>query len=368
MLFYLSYWTQYASFLNLFRYVTFRAIGAVLTAFFISFFIGAPFIRWMKKMQGAGQPIRLDGPEQHLISKKNTPTMGGGIILLSFLGSIGLWCDWGSPYVWLTALTFLSLSLLGSLDDILKLIHRNSRGLPGKYKLVVQIMVGLLLGLGILWIFGKQKYISDIALGSVVYFPFLKNVAIDLGILYCLWTALVVTGASNAVNLTDGLDGLAIGSVIITCVVLGAFSYVSGHVVISHYLKIPHVLTAGELCVCCAALIGSGLGFLWYNAPPAMIIMGDMGSLALGGTLATIALCIKQELLLLIVGGIFVVETLSVAIQVLYFKRTRKRVFLMAPLHHHFEKRGWSESAIVMRFWIISCLLGILALTALKIR
>lgn len=368
MLFYLSHWTHYVSFLNLFRYVTFRAIGALITAFFIVFFIGTPFIRWMKKIQGEGQPIRLDGPEQHLLLKKNTPTMGGGMLLLGFVGSVGLWCDWGSPYVWLTVLTFLALSLLGSFDDILKLIHRNSHGLSGKHKLSIQIIVGIFLGLGIMWVWNKQQYISDIPLGSGLYFPFLKNVVLDLGWMYCLWTALVVTGASNAVNLTDGLDGLAIGPVMITCVVLGVFSYVSGHSVISHYLKIPHVLTAGELCVCCAALLGAGLGFLWYNAPPAMIIMGDMGSLALGGTLATIALCIKQELLLLIVGGIFVVETLSVAIQVLYFKRTRRRVFLMAPLHHHFEKRGWSESAIVMRFWIISCLLGIIALTALKIR
>nr|WP_235075685.1 phospho-N-acetylmuramoyl-pentapeptide-transferase [Holospora undulata] len=338
-----------------------------MSSFFIVFLVGKPFIRWMKNMQKGGQPIRLDGPETHLLYKKNTPTMGGGMLLLGFLGSIILWCDWSSPYVWLCAFTFLSLSFLGFLDDILKIVYQNSAGLSGKKKIIFQVIIGIFGALGASWALCRLNCTTDTVLTGV-YLPFLKNFVINLGWLYPFWAALVVTGASNAVNLTDGLDGLAIGPVMVTCVVLGIFCYVSGHSIFSSYLKIPHVPMTGELSVCCAALLGSGLGFLWYNAPPAMIIMGDMGALALGGTLAAIALFIKQELLLGIVGGVFVVETFSVVIQVIYFKRTKRRIFLMAPLHHHFEKRGWSESTIVMRFWIISCLLGIASLMALKIR
>ncbi|PPE03293.1 phospho-N-acetylmuramoyl-pentapeptide-transferase [Holospora curviuscula] len=368
MLFYLSHLTHYVSFLNVFRYLTFRSIGALVSSFFIIFFIGKPFIHWMKRVQRGGQPIRTDGPESHLLYKQNTPTMGGGMLLLGFTGSIILWCDWSSPYVWLTTFTFLSLSLLGYWDDMLKIIYRNSVGLNGKKKLIFQMLIGILGALGTFFALRRLCFSTSSTVFTGIYFPFFKNFVVDLGWVYPLWAALVVTGTSNAVNLTDGLDGLAIGPVMVTCVVLAIFSYVSGHSLFSLYLKIPYIPMAGELAVCCAALLGAGLGFLWYNAPPAMIIMGDMGALALGGTLAAIALFIKQELLLGIVGGVFVVETLSVVIQVVYFKHTQRRIFLMAPLHHHFEKRGWSESAIVMRFWIISCLLGIGALTALKIR
>ncbi|WP_239638267.1 phospho-N-acetylmuramoyl-pentapeptide-transferase [Holospora obtusa] len=338
-----------------------------MSSFFIVFYIGKPFIRLMKRVQKGGQPIRLDGPETHLLYKKNTPTMGGGMLLLGFSGSVMLWCDWSNPYVWLVAFTFLSLSLLGSWDDILKIVYQNSAGLSGKKKLVFQGAIGILGAIGVSFALRHMNVATETLLNGV-YLPFFKNLVIELGWIYPFWAALVVTGASNAVNLTDGLDGLAIGPVMVTCIVLGIFAYVSGHSVFSIYLKIPYVPMTGELSVCCAALLGSGLGFLWYNAPPAMIIMGDMGALALGGTLAAIALFIKQELLLGIVGGIFVIETVSVMIQVAYFKHTKRRIFLMAPLHHHFEKRGWSESTIVMRFWIISCLLGIASLTALKIR
>jgi phospho-N-acetylmuramoyl-pentapeptide-transferase len=346
---------------NLFRYLTFRSGGAVLTALVISFILGPTVIRWLKSKQGEGQPIRLDGPESHLLTKKGTPTMGGVLILLALASSTLLWADLGNRYVWIVLWVTIGYGAVGFGDDFLKLTKRNSKGLPGRLKLVLQIAIGLIAALAIV-------RIAPAELKGGLAVPFLKDVLVPLGFLFVPFAILVMVGASNAVNLTDGLDGLAIGPVMIAAGCFALISYLVGNTVFAGYLQIHYVPGAGELAVFCGALVGASLGFLWFNAPPAMVFMGDTGSLSVGGALGTISVIVKHELVLLIIGGLFVLETASVIMQVASFKLTGKRVFKMAPLHHHFEKKGWAEPTIVIRFWIIASILALAGLSTLKLR
>ena len=348
-------------FFNLFRYLTFRAGGAVITALILSFVLGPSLIRWLKKKQGEGQPIREDGPESHLLTKRGTPTMGGVLILFSLTVSTLLWADLSNLYVWTVLLVTGGFGLIGFADDYLKLTKRNTKGLSGKLKLVAQLAIS-----------GSAAAVimttADPALATGVSVPFFKDLLIDLGILFIPFAMIVMTGSSNAVNLTDGLDGLAIVPVMIAAGVFALIAYLAGNTVFSEYLQILYVPGAGELAIICASLCGASLGFLWFNAPPAMVFMGDTGSLACGGALGAIAVVAKHELVLAIVGGLFVLETLSVIVQVASFKLTGKRVFRMAPLHHHFEKKGWAEPTIVIRFWIIASVLALAGLATLKLR
>jgi phospho-N-acetylmuramoyl-pentapeptide-transferase len=346
---------------NLVRYITFRAGAACMTALVVSFILGPPTIRWLRSMQRQGQPIRLDGPERHLVEKKGTPTMGGLLILFALTISTLLWVDLRNGYVWATLFVTIGYGALGFWDDFLKVTRRNTRGVPGRVKLVVQAVIGLIAAV---WIAALARG----PLGSALTVPVFKEVAIQLGWFFPVFGMLVMMGASNAVNLTDGLDGLAIVPTMITAGVFTLIAYLVGNRIFADYLQLNAVAGAGELAVFCAALIGAGMGFLWFNAPPAAVFMGDIGALALGGALGAVAMATKHEIVLMIVGGLFVVETVSVIIQVVWYKRTGQRVFLMAPLHHHFEKKGWAESTIVIRFWIISTILALLGLATLKIR
>lgn len=346
---------------NLFRYLTFRSGGAVLTALVMSFLLGPPIIAWLKATQRGGQPIRTDGPEGHLLTKQGTPTMGGSLILLALAVSTLLWADLTNRYVWAVLLVTLGFGAVGFADDYLKLSRRNSKGLPGKAKLAAQIVVAALAA----W------WVAEIAQGpqsTALAVPFFKDVLIQFGALFVPMAVFVMVGASNAVNLTDGLDGLAIVPVMIAGACFALIAYLAGNVVFANYLQIHHVPGAGELAVFCGALVGAGLGFLWFNAPPAMVFMGDTGSLSMGGALGAISVITKHELVLAIVGGLFVLETVSVIVQVASFKLTGRRVFRMAPLHHHFEKKGWAEPTIVIRFWIIACILALAGLSTLKLR
>ena len=348
-------------FFNLFRYLTFRAGGAVITALTLSFVIGPSLIRWLKRKQGEGQPIREDGPESHLLTKRGTPTMGGVLILFSLTVSTLLWADLSNPYVWTVLLVTGGFGLIGFADDYLKLTKRNTKGLSGKLKLTAQLAIS-----------GSAAAVimttADPALATSISVPFFKDLLVDLGILFIPFAMIVMTGSSNAVNLTDGLDGLAIVPVMIAAGVFALIAYLAGNTVFSEYLQILYVPGAGELAIICASLCGASLGFLWFNAPPAMVFMGDTGSLACGGALGAIAVVAKHELVLAIVGGLFVLETVSVIVQVASFKLTGKRVFRMAPLHHHFEKKGWAEPTIVIRFWIIASVLALAGLATLKLR
>jgi len=346
---------------NLLIYITFRSGCACITSLAMSLFFGPSLIRWLKSVQGQGQPIRPDGPESHLITKVGTPTMGGVLILSTMTLSTLLWADLRNQYVWAVLLVTLGYGALGFVDDYIKLSKASFRGLSGRGKLIVQWGLGLGAAL---WIMSITR--EPLASGLAV--PFFKDVLIPLGYGFPLFAAFVMVGSSNAVNLTDGLDGLAIVPTIIAGAVFALIAYLAGNHVFAEYLKIREVPGTGELAVFCAAMIGAGLGFLWFNAPPARVFMGDTGSLALGGALGAIAVATKHEIVLAIVGGLFVVETLSVVIQVFWFKRTGRRVFLMAPLHHHFEKKGWAEPTIVIRFWIISFILALIGLATLKIR
>jgi len=345
---------------NLFRYLTFRTGGAMMTALFLSFLFGPWIINWLKSQQGAGQPIRTDGPETHL-AKAGTPTMGGFLILLALCLTTLLWADLANPYVWIVMLVTVGFGAVGFADDYLKLSKRNSKGLPGKVKLVFEIAIAGIAG----WL---AMTVADPALATGLAVPFLKNILIPLGVLFVPFTIFVMVGASNAVNLTDGLDGLAIVPVMIASACFGFIAYLVGNSVFSNYLQIIFVPGTGELAVFCGALVGASLGFLWYNAPPAMVFMGDTGSLAVGGALGAISIVTKHELVLAIIGGLFVLETVSVIVQVVSFKLTGKRVFAMAPLHHHFEKKGWAEQTIVIRFWIIASILAVIGLATLKLR
>ena len=346
---------------NLFRYLTFRTGGAVLTALLVSFLCGPMVIRWLRSRQKAGQPIRDDGPEQHIVAKAGTPTMGGFLILLAVSIATLLWADLTNGYVWSILLVTLGFGLVGFADDYLKVSHHSSRGLPGKLKLAIEILIAVT---ATVWI---MRLLPD-ALSNNLAVPFFKDVLIGLGWFFIPLAILVIVGASNAVNLTDGLDGLAIVPVMIAASSFALISYLVGNAVFANYLQIHFVAGAGELAVFCGALVGAGLGFLWWNAPPAMVFMGDTGSLALGGGLGAIAVVTKHELVLAIIGGLFVVETVSVIVQVASFKLTGRRVFGMAPLHHHYEQKGWAEPTIVIRFWIIAVILALAGLATLKLR
>jgi phospho-N-acetylmuramoyl-pentapeptide-transferase len=343
---------------NVFRYITVRSIGGAMTAFLLMILFGPMFIRALRRFQ-IGQVVRDDGPETHL-AKQGVPTMGGVLILAVILCSTLLWARLDSSLVWLLLFVTLFFGMIGGIDDLRKVRKKNTKGLSARGKLVLQIVGASVVGLFILLHPGFDGQLSV---------PFFKNIHPDLGWFYLVFAVLVIVGASNAVNLTDGLDGLATGPTVISGSVYLVFSYLAGHTVLADYLQIPFVPGAGELAIFCGAMVGACLGFLWFNAYPAQIFMGDVGSLAIGGALGSVAIIIKQEFLLAIVGGIFVMEALSVIMQVGYFKMTNgKRIFLMAPFHHHFEKKGWHESKVVVRFWIVSVILGLFAIATLKLR
>jgi phospho-N-acetylmuramoyl-pentapeptide-transferase len=347
--------------LNLFRYITFRSGGAVVTALLISFLCGPRIIAWLRSKQAEGQPIRSDGPESHLLTKKGTPTMGGFLILLALSVSTLLWADLTNGYVWVVLFVTVSFGAIGFFDDYKKLTKRSSSGLSGRAKLVAEIAVATLAGIAIM-------QLTRGPLATTLAVPFLKNVLIPFGGFFIALNVFVVVGASNSVNLTDGLDGLAIVPAMLAAGSFAFIAYVAGNAIFANYLQINHVPGAGELTVFCAAMVGAGLGFLWFNAPPAMVFMGDTGSLSIGAALGTISVITKHELVLAIIGGLFVLETVSVIVQVASFKLTGRRVFRMAPLHHHFEKKGWQEATIVIRFWIIASILALAGLSTLKLR
>lgn len=347
--------------LNVFRYLTFRTGGAVMTSLIISFIMGPYLIKFLRIHQSCGQPIRTDGPKGHLLTKAGTPTMGGLLILLALVFSTLLWADLTNNFIWAVLSITISYGAIGFLDDYLKVLKHHHRGLPGKLKLLLQIIIALVVTTWIMRLFPDT-------LSSTLALPFLKNVLIDFGAFFLIIGMFIMVGSSNAVNLTDGLDGLAIGPVMIVAAVFAIISYMVGHQKFATYLQIHAVFGAGELTVFCGALIGAGLGFLWFNTPPARIFMGDTGSLALGGALGAVSVVTKHELVLAIVGGLFVLETVSVIVQVVSFKLTGKRILAMAPIHHHFEKKGWSEPTIVIRFWIIAVILALIGLSTLKLR
>jgi phospho-N-acetylmuramoyl-pentapeptide-transferase len=346
---------------NLFRYITFRSGGAVVTALLISFIAGPRVIAWLKSKQGEGQPIREDGPASHLVRKKGTPTMGGFLILLALTISTLLWADLTNPYVWIVLLVTAGFGLIGFLDDYRKLTRRSHRGVPGKLRLLLEALIAAAACI-------VCAYLMPPALANSIAVPFFKNAVLNVGWFFLPFGIFVVIGASNAVNLTDGLDGLAIVPSMIAAGCFGFIAYVVGNAIFANYLQVHHVPGAGELAVFCGALIGASLGFLWFNAPPASVFMGDTGSLSIGGALGAISIVTKHEIVLAIVGGLFVLEAVSVIVQVASFKLTGRRVFRMAPLHHHFEQKGWEEPTIVIRFWIIATILALAGLATLKLR
>jgi phospho-N-acetylmuramoyl-pentapeptide-transferase len=346
---------------NLFRYQTFRSGGAVVTALVICFIAGPRVIQWLKSKQAEGQPIRIDGPEGHLLRKKGTPTMGGFLILMAVTISTLLWADLTNAYVWVTLLVTVGFGAIGFFDDYRKLTRRSSRGLSSGGKFLAQIALSAAATVVVI-------YITREPLGTSLAVPFFKSILPDLGWFFLPVGVIVITGASNAVNLTDGLDGLAIVPAMIAAGCFALIAYLVGNLNFANYLQIQHVPGTGELAVFGGSMVGAALGFLWFNAPPAMVFMGDTGSLSIGGALGIIAVITKHELVLAIIGGLFVLETVSVIVQVASFKLTGKRVFRMAPLHHHFEKKGWAEPTIVIRFWIIASILAIAGLATLKLR
>ncbi len=346
---------------NLFRYITFRTGGATITALLISLLFGPAFIRWLKTRQSEGQPIRDDGPPSHILTKAGTPTMGGLLIMISFVLSTLLWTPLSNPYLWPVLLVAVSFGAIGGFDDWMKLRRRSHHGMSARMKATLQFAIGFLTTSILVELSPEQ-------LRFAITVPFFKDVLINIGILYVPFAMIVIVGSSNAVNLTDGLDGLAIVPVMIVAGCFALIAYLVGNYNFATYLQINFVPGTGDLAVMCGALIGAGLGFLWFNAPPARVFMGDTGSLALGGTLGAIAVATRHELVLAITGGLFVVEALSVILQVASFKLTGKRIFLMAPLHHHFEKKGWAEPTIVIRFWIIAVVLALAGLSSLKLR
>jgi phospho-N-acetylmuramoyl-pentapeptide-transferase len=360
MLYWLTALSDGGDVFNLFRYITFRAGGAFLTALIFGFLFGRPLINVLRRRQGKGQPIRGDGPAGHF-SKAGTPTMGGLLIVGALVTATLMWARLDNPFVWLVLFVTLAYALIGFLDDYAKVSKQNTKGVPGKLRLALGILIAVVAA-----VWAAQYHPAD--LQNQLALPVFKNTLINLGYFYVPFAVLVIVGAANAVNLTDGLDGLAIMPVMIAGGTLGIIAYAVGRVDFTEYLDVHYVPGSGEILIFSAALFGGGLGFLWYNAPPAAVFMGDTGSLALGGALGAIAVVTKHELVLAIVGGLFVVEALSVIIQVLYFKRTGKRVFLMAPIHHHYEKLGWSEPTIVIRFWIIAVILAMIGLATLKVR
>jgi phospho-N-acetylmuramoyl-pentapeptide-transferase len=359
-LFYLPHADQLA-FLRLFKYLTFRSGGAVLTALFIAFWIGPGLIRWLKVKQGKGQPIREDGPQRHIVEKKGTPTMGGLLILISVVCSTLLWADLTNPYVWTVLFVTVAYGALGFADDYMKITKRSTDGISGKLRLLVEFGVGFLATFFIM-------QAEPEGLSGTFAVPFFKNIVLYLGVGFILVGGFWITGFANAVNFTDGLDGLAIMPVMIAAAAFILIAYCVGNEKFASYLQLVYVRDTGELAVFLAALIGGGLGFLWYNAPPASVFMGDTGSLPLGGALGAVAVSVKHEIVLAVIGGLFVLETVSVIVQVISFKLTGKRVFRMAPIHHHFEQLGWREPTIVIRFWIIAVVLALIGLSTLKLR
>ena len=347
--------------LNVFRYITFRSAGAIMTALLIAFLMGPSLIAWLKVKQGKGQPIRSDGPQRHIVEKAGTPTMGGLLIFVPSLGATLLWADLTNEYVWAVILVVASYGFLGFADDYLKVTKRSSAGVSGRLRLLVEFGIGFL---ATAWI----MYLEEPSLSGMLAFPFFKTLLLPLGVFFIVFGGAVIAGAANAVNFTDGLDGLAIVPVIVAAATFLIIAYLVGNVKFSDYLELHYVAGTGELSVFLAALIGAGLGFLWYNAPPAMVFMGDTGSLPLGGALGAVAVAVKHEIVLAIVGGLFVLETVSVIVQVVSFKLTGKRVFKMAPIHHHYEQLGWREPTIVIRFWIIAVVLALIGLSTLKLR
>lgn len=346
---------------NVFRYLTFRTAGAVVTALFFVFLFGPGIISGLRVRQGRGQPIREDGPASHLLTKKGTPTMGGLMILSGFIVATLLWANLSNQFVWVVLFVTISFGAIGFYDDYLKVTRATHSGFSGRYRLAAEAVIA---GIACYWIVS----LGEGSLSTSLFFPFVKDMVFNLGWFFIAFGAFVIVAAGNSVNLTDGLDGLAIVPVMIAASVFGLIAYLVGNQNFSDYLLINYVPGTGELSVLCGALIGAGLGFLWFNAPPAQIFMGDTGSLALGGALGTIAIVTKHEIVLAIVGGLFVLETVSVIVQVASFKLTGKRVFKMAPIHHHFEHLGWTESQIVIRFWIISIVLALIGLSSLKLR
>lgn len=346
---------------NVFRYITFRTAGAVITALFFVFMFGPGMIALLRLKQGRGQPIREDGPQTHLLTKKGTPTMGGLMILSGAVFSILLWSNLANGYVWVVLFVTIGFGAIGFYDDYLKVKRMSHKGFGSKQRLLLEAAIGCIAAFAI----------SQLAAGSYgtsLLFPFVKDLAVNLGYFYILFGGFVVVAAGNSVNLTDGLDGLAIVPVMVAAACFGFIAYLVGSVNYADYLLLNSVPGTAELAVVCGALIGAGLGFLWFNAPPAQIFMGDTGSLALGGALGTIAVATKHEIVLAIIGGLFVLETVSVIVQVASFRLTGKRVFRMAPIHHHFEHLGWTESQVVIRFWIISFVLALIGLSSLKLR
>ncbi len=360
MLYWLTALSDGGDFFNLFRYITFRAGGAFMTALLFGFLFGKPLINVLRRTQGKGQPIRDDGPEGHF-EKAGTPTMGGLLIVGALLTATLLWARLDNPYVWMVLFVTMSYAIIGFADDYAKVSKQNTKGVPGRLRLALGILIAVVAAL---W----AAYHHPTDLQNQLALPVFKDTLINLGLFYVPFAVIVIVGSANAVNLTDGLDGLAIMPVMIAASTLGVIAYAVGRVDFTEYLDVHYVPGTGEILVFTAALFGGGLGFLWYNAPPAAVFMGDTGSLALGGALGAIAVATKHELVLAVVGGLFVIEALSVIIQVLYYKRTGKRVFLMAPIHHHYEKKGWAEPQIVIRFWIISLILAMIGLATLKVR
>ncbi|MDX1574254.1 MAG: phospho-N-acetylmuramoyl-pentapeptide-transferase [Methylophaga sp.] len=359
LLFLSEYLTQFYSGFSVFQYLTLRAILGVMTALGIALLVGPMMIRHLSFRQ-IGQVVRIDGPESHF-SKKGTPTMGGSLILVAIAVSTLLWADLSNHYVWVVLLVTLLFGVIGFIDDYIKLVRQDPKGLKSRYKYFWQSLVGA----------GAALFLymtASVPAETQLIVPFFKEVIIPLGGWYLLLAYLVIVGSSNAVNLTDGLDGLAIMPTVMVAAALGLFAYVAGHAEFSRYLQIPFVPGSGELTVFCAALVGAGLGFLWFNTYPAQVFMGDVGALALGAALGVVAVVVRQELVLVIMGGVFVVETLSVMIQVASYKLRGKRVFLMAPIHHHYELKGWPEPRIIVRFWIITVFLVLIGLATLKIR
>ncbi len=354
-----DYLAQFNSGFGVFRYITLRGIMGILTALGLSLFLGPWLIRRLKEKQ-IGQAIRDDGPQSHL-SKAGTPTMGGALILLSIAISTLLWSDLSSRYVWVTLIVTLIFGAVGWVDDWRKVVEKNPRGLPARWKYFWQSIAGI--GAAVVLYMTAQSPIE-----TQLILPFFKDVAIDMGIFFIVFTYFVIVGSSNAVNLTDGLDGLAIMPTVMVAAALAVFAYLSGHVQFANYLHIPYVAGSGELIIFCGAIVGAGLGFLWFNTYPAQVFMGDVGALSLGAALGVIAVIVRQELVLVIMGGVFVMETVSVILQVASFKLTGRRIFRMAPIHHHFELKGWPEPRVIVRFWIITVVLVLIGLASLKIR
>ncbi|MEH6701047.1 MULTISPECIES: phospho-N-acetylmuramoyl-pentapeptide-transferase [Parasphingorhabdus] len=356
MFYLLAQWLEFEGIFNVFRYLSFRSGAAVSTSLFIGLLIGPKFINMLRMRQGKGQPIREDGPVTHL-KKAGTPTMGGLMILISVVTSLILWMDLSNMFVWACIFVTLGFGAIGFMDDYDKVRKASHKGIPGRVRLLLEFIIA-----------GFATWLIVQQIGTSLYVPFFNDVQIDLGYFYIPFAMFVIVGAGNAVNLTDGLDGLATMPVVIASATFLVLVYLSGNAVFSEYLGIPFVRGAGELAIFCACVIGACLAFLWFNAPPAAVFMGDTGSLALGGALGAIAVSIHHEIVLALVGGLFVLEAVSVIVQVFFFKRTGRRVFRMAPIHHHFEQLGWSESTIVIRFWIISLVLALAGLATLKLR